>query len=180
MYAGLAILLVLLFEAASGWLLWTAAHRRAWLAAAFLEALPTELPRLPFGRWLLDVPTVTDGHVWIGYLLVGLTLVKLGAVWWLLRLWAPRRLGRARLIFEKLMAWSLPLVYGMVLLTGVALDQRFGLAWGRAGVRDLHLWSSELAGPVTVWHLVRYLPTAWRVAVRDLGAGRARGPVVQG
>ena len=61
-------------------------------------------------------------------------------------------------MFEKSAAWSLPVIYGVILLTGVMLDQRLGLVWQRDAVRDLHLWSSELALPVTVWHLIRFLP----------------------
>jgi hypothetical protein len=170
-YVGLAILLVLVVEAASGWVLWVAAHRRAALATAFLDALPADRLDGPWGRWLLDVPSMTDVHVWFGYLLLGLIGVKLWAVWWLLRTWFPRRFGRRRLLFEKVAAWSLPVVYGVILVTGVALDQRLGLVWGRELVRDVHLWSSELAAPVTAWHLARFMPTVWRVARHDL-----RGP----
>jgi hypothetical protein len=168
-YVGLALLAVLLIEAASGWLLWVAAHRRAALATAFLDALPTEWLGRPWLRWLLDVPSMTDVHVWFGYVLLGLAWVKLWAVWWLLRHWFPRRFGRRRLVLEKAAAWSLPLIYGIILLTGVMLDQRLGLIWQRDAVRDLHLWSSEAALPVTVWHLIRFLPLAWRIARHDVG-----------
>jgi len=158
-------------EAVTGWLLWVSAHRRAALATAFLDAL-TSLPANwlngPWLRWLFEVPTMTDVHVWFGYLLLGLTGVKLWAVWWLLRHWFPRRFGRQRLLFEKSAAWSLPVVYGVILVTGIALDQRFGLAWGRDRLRDLHLWSSEVSVPVTAWHLIRFLPAAWRTARHDL------------
>ena len=169
-YVGLAILLVLLFEALSGWLLWVAAHRRAPLATAFLGALPTDRLDGAWTRWLFDVPVLTDSHVWFGYLLIGLTGIKLWAVWWLLRHWFRQRFGHRRLLFEKVAAWSLPLVYGVVLFTGVALDQRLGLASGRDLMRDLHLWSSELAAPITVWHLIRFWPTVWQVARRDARA----------
>jgi hypothetical protein len=162
------LLAVLLIEAGSGWLLWVPAHRRAPLATAFLDDLPAEWLGRPGLRWLFDVPGMTDLHVWFGYLLLGMTGVKLWAVWWLLRHWFPRRLGRRRMLFEKIAAWSLPVIYGIILVTGVALDQRLGLAWRRDTVRDLHLWSSELALPATVWHLIRFLPLAWRIARHDL------------
>ena len=74
-----------------------------------------------------------------------------------------------RLLFEKVAAWSLPLIYGVILLTGVMLDENLGLIWGRDAVRDLHLWSSELALPVTVWHLIRFLPISWQIARHDAG-----------
>jgi hypothetical protein len=166
-YVGLAILLIVLYEAVSGWLLWVAAHRRAALAVAFIDALPADRLNGPWIRWLFDVPTLTGTHVWFGYLLLGLTGVKLWAVWWLLRHWFPRRFGQRRLLIEKVAAWSLPLIYGVILVTGTALDQRPGLDLGRGLVRDLHLWSSELSVPVTVWHLVRFMPIAWRVAKHD-------------
>jgi len=171
-YAGLAILLIVLYEALSGWLLWVAAHRRAALAVAFVDGLPADRLNGPWIRWLFDVPTLTGTHVWFGYLLLGLTGLKLWAVWWLLQHWFPRRFGRRRLLLEKLAAWSLPLIYGVVLVTGVALDEHLGLVWGRVAMRELHLWSSELAGPVTVWHLVRFMPTVWRIVRHD--ARRAR------
>jgi hypothetical protein len=148
-YVGLAILLLLLIEATSGWLLWVSTHRQATLAQAFLGALPAERLNGPWTRWLLDVTTVTWLHVWFGYWLLGLTGVKLWAVWWLLRRWFPRRYGRQRLLFEKVMAWSLPLIYGVVLATGIVLDQRFVTARWHDTVRDVHLWSSELAAPVS-------------------------------
>jgi hypothetical protein len=171
-YVGLALIGVLLVESGSGWLLWVAAHHQAPLAAAFLDALvsvPADWTSRPLLRWLFDIPSVTDAHVWFGYLLLGLTWLKLWAVWWLLRHWFPRRFGRRRLLLEKVAAWSLPLVYGVILLTGIMLDQRLGLVWGRDAVRDLHLWSSELAVPFTTWHLIRFLPTATRIARRDAG-----------
>jgi len=158
---------IILVEAASGWLLWVAAHRRAALASPFLAALPTDFASRPWLRWLFDVASIMDLHVWFGYLLLGLTGVKLWAVWWLLRHWLPRRFGRRRLLVEKVAAWSLPLVYGVILVTGVVLDPQLGLVWRRDAVRDLHLWSSEAALPVTVWHLIRFLPTAWRIARHD-------------
>jgi hypothetical protein len=174
-YVGLALLLVILIEAATGWLLWVAAHRRAPLASAFLGSLPLDWAGQPLLRWLFDVRSMTDLHTWFGYLLLGLTGVKLWAVWWLLRHWFPRRFGRRRLLFEKVAAWSLPLIYGVILLTGVMLDENLGLVWGRDTVRDIHLWSSELALPVTVWHLIRFLPISWQIARHDAGRGlRAR------
>jgi hypothetical protein len=166
-YVGLTILLVVLFEGVSGWLLWVAAHRQTMLAQAFIASLPAERLNGPWIRWLFDVPTLTGSHVWFGYLLLGLTGWKLWAVWWLLSHWFPRRFGRRRLLFEKLAAWSLPVIYGVVLVTGVALDERLGLLWGRVAVRELHLWSSELSVPVTAWHLVRFMPVVWRVARHD-------------
>lgn len=86
-YVGLALLAVILIEAGSGWLLWVAAHRRAALATAFLDALalPSAWLGRPWLQWLFDVPSLTDRHAWFGYLLLGLTGVKLWAVWWLLR-----------------------------------------------------------------------------------------------
>ena len=173
-YVGLALLAVILIEAGSGWLLWVSAHRRAALATAFLDALPSEWLGRPWLRWLFDVPSLTDLHAWFGYLLLGLTGVKLWAVWWLLRHWFPCRFGRQRLLFERVAAWSLPLIYGIILVTGIALDQRLGLAWRRDTLRDLHLWSSELALPVTIWHLIRFLPLAWRIARHDAGRYRRR------
>src|SRR5581483_9828214 len=172
-YLGLGILLLLLVEGASGWLLWVANHRRAAPAAAFLRALPADRLQGPWAHWLLDLPNLAAGHVWLGYLLLALTALKLWAVWWLLRARFPRRFGRWRLRLEKLAAWSLPMVYAVVLLSGAALDQRLGLGAGRAAVLDLHLWSSVLALPPTAWHLARFLATAWRVVGRDLGRGRA-------
>jgi hypothetical protein len=169
-YVGLAILLIVLFEAISGWLLWVAAHRQTVLAQAFIAALPADRLSGPWIRWLFDVPTLTDTHVWFGYLLLGLTGLKLWAVWWLLYHWFPRRFGRRRLVFEKLAAWSLPVIYGTVLVTGIALDERLGLIWGRTAMRELHLWSSELSAPVTVWHLVRFLPVVWRIVRHDAWA----------
>jgi hypothetical protein len=62
----------------------------------------------------------------------------------------------------------LPLVYGIILLTGIMLDQRLGPLGSHDTIRDVHLWSSEAALPITVWHLIRFLPTAWTVAWRDL------------
>jgi hypothetical protein len=170
-YVGLAILLIVLFEGVSGWLLWVAAHRQAALARAFIAALPANQLNGPWIGWLFDVPTLTGTHVWWGYLLLGLTGWKLWAVWWLLQHWFPRRFGRRRLIAEKVAAWSLPLIYGAILVTGVALDERLGLVWGRVAMRELHLWSSELALPVTVWHLIRFTPTVWRVARHDIKRG---------
>src|SRR5436305_720570 len=76
-YAGLVILLVLAYEAASGWLLWVAAHRRSALATAFLAALPAERLQGPLSHRLLDLPNLTDDHVWLGYLLLALIGVKL-------------------------------------------------------------------------------------------------------
>ena len=81
----------------------------------------------------------------------------------------------ARLGAEKLAASSLPIVYAVILLSGVALDQRLGLVWSRGAVRELHLWSSELAVPVTIWHLIRFLPTALRVAAHDARRPRSLG-----
>jgi hypothetical protein len=179
-YVGLALLAVIVIESATGWLLWVAAHRQAPLASAFLASLPTDWTSRPILRWLFDVRSMTDLHTWFGYLLLGLTGVKLWAVWWLLRHWFPRRFGRRRLLFEKVAAWSLPLIYGIILVTGVMLDENLGLVWGRNLVRDLHLWTSELALPVTVWHLIRFLPTSWQIARRDFGrwlrTGRSARP----
>lgn len=172
-YVGLAILLLLIVEGVTGWLLWVAAHRRAALATAFLQALPAQRIQGPWIRWLFDVPVLTDVHVELGYVLLALTGVKLWAVWWLLRHWFPRRLGQTRLLLEKVAAWSLPIVYGVILASGVVLDQRFAVQWGRDVLRDVHLWSSELAVPVTGWHLLRFLPTVWQVARRDLRRVRA-------
>jgi hypothetical protein len=166
-YVGIAILLVTLFEALSGWLLWVSVHRQEPLAASFIASLPAATLNGPWIRWLFDAPTLTDVHVWFGYLLLGLTGLKLWAVWWLLYHWFPRRFGRQRLLFEKMAAWSLPVVYGVILVTGVALDQRLGLSRNHDAIRDLHLWSSELAAPVTIWHLIRFLPTVWRIARHD-------------
>jgi hypothetical protein len=171
-YVGLALLLVILIEAATGWLLWVAAHRQASLASAFLASLPRDWTSRPILRWLFDVRNETDLHTWFGYLLLGLTGVKLWAVWWLLRHWFPRRFRRRRLLFEKVAAWSLPLIYGVILVTGVMLDENLGLVRGRDTVRDLHLWSSELALPVTVWHLIRFLPTSWQIARHDAARWR--------
>lgn len=84
-YVGLALLATLLIEAASGWLLWVAAHRRAALASVFLDTLPTDFASRPWLRWLFDVASIMDLHVWFGYLLLGLTGIKLSAVWHLIR-----------------------------------------------------------------------------------------------
>jgi hypothetical protein len=174
-YVGLALIGVLLIEAATGWLLWVSVHRQEPLAVAFLRTLPTDWTDRPVLRWLFDVTNLTDSHVWFGYLLLGLTWLKLWAVWWLLRHWFPRRFGRRRLVLEKVAAWSLPLIYGVILLTGIMLDQRLGLVWGHDTIRDVHLWASVAAVPVTIWHLIRFLPTALLVASRDLArrAGRS-------
>ena len=177
-YVGLALLAVLLIEAGTGWLLWTATHRQAPLAARFLAALPTDWTARPVLRWLFDIPRPAILHAWFGYLLLGLTGLKLWAVWWLLCHWFPRRFGRRRLLAEKIAAWSLPLVYGVILVTGIMLDQRLEPARSHDAVRDLHLWSSEAALPLTVWHLIRFLPTAWRIARRDArrwASGKRRG-----
>ena len=71
---------------------------------------------------------MTSVHVWFGYLLLGLMGLKLRAVWWLLRHSFPRRFGRRRLLVEKVAAWSLPVIYGMIVVTGVMMDQRLGAA----------------------------------------------------
>ncbi|HYU21342.1 MAG TPA: hypothetical protein VEQ11_21880 [Chloroflexota bacterium] len=175
-YVGIAILVAIGLESISGWLLWVAGHRRAWLAAALLEAIPDAWPSAAPIGWLLDVPRVTDLHVQAGYVLLGLVGAKIGLVWWLLRNWFPRRFGPARLVLEKVAAWALPLVYGSILLTGVALDQRLGLVWGRSLVRDVHLWSSELAAPITAWHLLRFWRIVWRISRRDLTVRPRAGP----
>src|SRR4051812_7508063 len=148
-YVGLAILFVTLFEALSGWLLWVSVHRQEPLAAGFIASLPADQLSGPWIRWVFDAPTLTDTHVWFGYLLLGLTGWKLWAVWWLLSHWFPRRFGRRRLLFEKIAAWSLPAVYGVILVTGVMLDQRLGPFRYHDAIRDVHLWFSELAAPVT-------------------------------
>ena len=174
-YVGLAILLLLLIEGISGLLLWASTHRQGALAQAFLASLPAARLNGPWMRWLLDVTTMTWLHVWFGYWLLGLTGVKLWAVWWLLRRRFPTRFGQRRLRFEKVMAWSLPVVYGVVLATGIAMDQRFVAARWHDTVRDVHLWSSELAAPITIWHLIRFLPTVWRIGRHDVRRALRRG-----
>jgi hypothetical protein len=105
-YVGLLILALVLADGATGWLLWVSAHRRAPLAAGFLATLPPQLLAHAWSRWVVDVGVLTDLHVWAGYLLTGLTILKLWAVWWLLTSWFPRRFGRRRLRFEKAAAWA--------------------------------------------------------------------------
>ncbi len=158
---GLALLLPLLIEAVTGFILFVFLNRllprdAPWEGQLFQWLVDRNL------LYLQDIGFQTDTHVYVGYASLLVVIAKAVVSWPTLRGWWPKRFGPNRLQFEKAMSWGV-LIFGPAsYLSGLALELR-PFHRQQSFLLDLHLWLSILLIVPLAWHICRFLPTGLRI-----------------
>jgi hypothetical protein len=147
-----------------------------WIAVEMVTGLLFYVARaqLPIG---ISGALLTAVHIYVGVASVPFLLAKIWLTLPLLWMRSARdtALSPSR---ERALSALLVMLYTVCYASGFAIYFSTGVV-GKAWLVDVHLWSSVLAFPPTVWHMLRHLRPAWRSFTWRLGLLRQGTAMVE-